>query len=147
MLWPPIVIGPGWLAERLVQLDMMDAHVKAIFQPCLRSHQESVPVERIQPLVQDALDSIEFITGPPDSRWGALRAAMGHPAPWALTYMGIGNEVGAAPPLLGGRALSCSGSIKVPCTGIGMPSLTCLSPAVHCQSHIDTLHAGVSRAA
>ena len=50
-------------------------------------------MEQIQPLVQDALDSIEFITGSPDSRWGAARAAMGHPAPWALTYMAIGNEV------------------------------------------------------
>lgn len=46
------------------------------------------------PLLQDALDSLEFLMGPTDSRWGALRAAMGHPEPWQLNYMAIGNEVG-----------------------------------------------------
>ena len=46
-------------------------------------------------MVQDALDSLEFITGPPDSKWGSLRAAMGHPEPWAIQYMAIGNEVRA----------------------------------------------------
>lgn len=46
------------------------------------------------PWVQSALDSIEFISGPPDSPWGSVRAAMGHPEPWALNYMAIGNEVG-----------------------------------------------------
>jgi alpha-N-arabinofuranosidase len=45
------------------------------------------------PFVRDALDSIEFISGPADSTWGSLRAAMGHPEPWNITYMGIGNEV------------------------------------------------------
>jgi hypothetical protein len=62
------------------------------------SHEESVPTARIQPLLQDALDSIEFITGPADSRWGALRASMGHPEPWRLPYIGIGNEVRASRP-------------------------------------------------
>ena len=59
------------------------------------SHQESVPTARIQGLVQDALDSIEFITGSAGTQWGGLRARMGHPEPWALTYIGIGNEVGS----------------------------------------------------
>lgn len=54
------------------------------------------------PLVQDALDSLEFITGPPDSTWGSLRAAMGHPEPWALNYMAIGNEVRGVLAWLGG---------------------------------------------
>lgn len=57
------------------------------------SHEESVPTAQIQPLVQDALDSIEFIMGSQDSTWGSLRARMGHPKPWKLTYIGIGNEV------------------------------------------------------
>lgn len=52
-----------------------------------------MPTAQIQPLLQDALDSIEFVTGSPDTKWGALRAAMGHPEPWALNYIGIGNEV------------------------------------------------------
>ena len=47
------------------------------------------------PFVRDALDSLEFISGPPDSRWGSLRAAMGHPQPWNVSFMAIGNEVGA----------------------------------------------------
>ena len=53
-----------------------------------------VPSRHIWQWVQDALDSIEFISGAPDSRCGALRAAMGHPQPWQLTYVAIGNEVG-----------------------------------------------------
>jgi len=42
---------------------------------------------------QDALDSVEFVTGVADTRWGGMRAAMGHPEPWALNYLAIGNEV------------------------------------------------------
>lgn len=59
------------------------------------SHQESVPTARIQALVQDALDSAEFIMGDEGTQWGAVRAAMGHPEPWSLTYIGIGNEAGS----------------------------------------------------
>ena len=57
------------------------------------SHLESVPTSKIQGMVQDALDSIEFITGDKDTQWGKLRADMGHPELWSLTYIGIGNEV------------------------------------------------------
>ena len=57
------------------------------------SHEESIPTARIQGLVQDALDSIEFITGGQETQWGRLRAQMGHPEPWSLTYIGVGNEV------------------------------------------------------
>ena len=42
--------------------------------------------------VQDALDLIEFANGPADSKWGALRAEMGHPEPFGLQMLGIGNE-------------------------------------------------------
>jgi len=42
--------------------------------------------------IQDALDLIEFANGSPTSPWGKLRAQMGHPAPFHLTMMGIGNE-------------------------------------------------------
>lgn len=42
--------------------------------------------------VNDALDFIEFCNGGTDTRWGALRAEMGHPAPFGLKYLGIGNE-------------------------------------------------------
>ena len=51
-----------------------------------------VPVEELQPYIQDALDLIEFANGGTDSKWGALRAEMGHPAPFNMKYIGIGNE-------------------------------------------------------
>lgn len=51
-----------------------------------------VPVDELGPYIQDALDLIEFANGPVDSEWGALRAAMGHPEPFGLKYIGVGNE-------------------------------------------------------
>ena len=42
--------------------------------------------------IQDALDLIEFANGPSTTPWGRKRAAMGHPAPFNLTMIGIGNE-------------------------------------------------------
>lgn len=42
--------------------------------------------------VKDALDFIEFCNGGTDTRWGALRAQLGHPQPFNLKYLGIGNE-------------------------------------------------------
>ncbi|PRW58664.1 Alpha-L-arabinofuranosidase 1 isoform B [Chlorella sorokiniana] len=56
------------------------------------AHGDSVRGADIMPWVEEALDSIEFITGPADSKWGSVRAAMGHPEPWNLTWMAIGNE-------------------------------------------------------
>jgi alpha-L-arabinofuranosidase len=48
------------------------------------------------PWVQDALDAIEYANGPADSHWGRLRAQAGHPAPFNLKYLEIGNENGGA---------------------------------------------------
>ncbi|MEE6258711.1 alpha-L-arabinofuranosidase C-terminal domain-containing protein [Plantactinospora sonchi] len=42
--------------------------------------------------IQDTLDLIEFATGPVTSTWGGLRAEMGHPAPFRLTHLAVGNE-------------------------------------------------------
>ncbi len=42
--------------------------------------------------VQDALDLVEFCRGDDSTYWGGIRAAMGHPEPFALKYIGIGNE-------------------------------------------------------
>ncbi len=42
--------------------------------------------------IQDALDLIEFANGPASSAWGAKRVAMGHPAPFNLKLIGVGNE-------------------------------------------------------
>jgi alpha-N-arabinofuranosidase len=53
---------------------------------------ELVAIEDMEPYLQDALDLIEFANGPVDSRWGSVRAEMGHPEPFHLKYLGIGNE-------------------------------------------------------
>lgn len=51
-----------------------------------------VPVDQLDPYIQDALDLIEFANGPATSTWGKVRAEMGHPEPFNLKYIGIGNE-------------------------------------------------------
>jgi alpha-L-arabinofuranosidase len=58
------------------------------------SHRESVPLDRMGAWVQDALDAIEYANGPVDSVWGSLRAKNGHPAPFNLRYIEVGNENG-----------------------------------------------------
>ena len=50
------------------------------------------PVCELDEYIQDALDLIEFANGSPDTRWGRVRAEMGHPEPFGLKYIGIGNE-------------------------------------------------------
>ncbi|NDH06238.1 alpha-L-arabinofuranosidase, partial [bacterium] len=51
-----------------------------------------VPMAQLDPYVQDALDLIEFANGPVTSTWGKKRAAMGHPKPFNLKFIGVGNE-------------------------------------------------------
>lgn len=51
-----------------------------------------VPLDSLQPYIDDALDLIEFANGDVSTHWGSLRAQMGHPAPFGLKYIGIGNE-------------------------------------------------------
>lgn len=53
---------------------------------------ECVPMGELQPHIQDVLDLVEFANGPVDSRWGAVRARLGHPAPFNLQYLCLGNE-------------------------------------------------------
>jgi alpha-N-arabinofuranosidase len=48
----------------------------------------------LQPFIEDALDEIEYITGDVNTKWGVVRARDGHPAPFPLTYIEIGNEDG-----------------------------------------------------
>lgn len=58
------------------------------------SHKENVPMDHMGEYVQDALDAIEYANGPVTSPWGALRARNGHPEPFHLKYVEIGNENG-----------------------------------------------------
>lgn len=50
------------------------------------------PLADLDPWVQDALDLIEFANGPAGSTWGAVRVSMGHPEPFRMKFLGIGNE-------------------------------------------------------
>ncbi len=59
---------------------------------CQFNTAELVPMSQLEPYVQDALDLIEFANGSADSRWGKVRAEMGHPKPFDMKMIGIGNE-------------------------------------------------------
>ena len=58
----------------------------------LYGQQDGLPMEEMDAYIQDILDLIEWANGPADSRWGSVRAAAGHPEPFGLKYLGIGNE-------------------------------------------------------
>lgn len=57
-----------------------------------RSPFEHVHMDEMGTCVQDALDLIEFANGPADSTWGAVRASMGHPEPFGMEFICLGNE-------------------------------------------------------
>lgn len=59
---------------------------------CQFNTSEVVPVEALDPYIQDALDLIEFANGGTDTKWGKVRTQMGHPAPFNLKLLGVGNE-------------------------------------------------------
>ncbi len=54
--------------------------------------QDVVPMSEMDEWVQDALDLIEWANGNENTKWGRIRAQQGHPAPFNLKYLGIGNE-------------------------------------------------------
>lgn len=56
------------------------------------SHKETIPSNQIDQYIQDALDAIEYANGPVTSVWGAARARNGHPAPFNMKYIEVGNE-------------------------------------------------------
>ncbi len=59
---------------------------------CQFNTAELVPLDDIEPYVQDAIDLIEFANGDAKSKWGKVRTQMGHPAPFNLKMLGVGNE-------------------------------------------------------
>ena len=59
---------------------------------CQFNSAELVPLDQIDSYVQDAVDLIEFANGDANSKWGKVRASMGHPDPFNLKMLGIGNE-------------------------------------------------------
>jgi alpha-L-arabinofuranosidase len=59
---------------------------------CQFNSAELVPLDQIDSYVQDAIDLIEFANGDATTQWGKVRADMGHPDPFNLKMLGIGNE-------------------------------------------------------
>lgn len=59
---------------------------------CQFNSSETAQLSDTKEYIQDALDLIEFANGPATSPWGKLRADMGHPSPFHLTMIGVGNE-------------------------------------------------------
>jgi alpha-N-arabinofuranosidase len=53
---------------------------------------QNVALSNLDPYIQDALDLIEFANGDPTTKWGKVRADMGHPASFNLKMMAVGNE-------------------------------------------------------
>ncbi|PIN18867.1 Non-reducing end alpha-L-arabinofuranosidase [Handroanthus impetiginosus] len=56
------------------------------------SHNDQVDTSDVLPFVKEILDGLEFAKGDPQSKWGSVRAAMGHPEPFDLRYVAVGNE-------------------------------------------------------
>ncbi len=59
---------------------------------CQYNSAEFASLDELDPYIQDALDLIEFANGDVSTQWGKVRADMGHPVPFNLKMMGIGNE-------------------------------------------------------
>src|SRR4051794_19154454 len=93
------------LCERLGAVPMFVAYAGMTWTPnsggafpVLNQHKIPVsdyPLDEMGPIVQDALDAIEYANGPVTSTWGLLRAKAGHPASFGLKYVEIGNEDGS----------------------------------------------------
>jgi len=73
-------------------LDMEPMYVFNCGLTCQARAPELFEGEELQALLQEAIDAIEYATAPADTKWGKVRAAAGHPAPFKMTYVEIGNE-------------------------------------------------------
>jgi alpha-N-arabinofuranosidase len=72
--------------------DLKMEPVLAVYAGYNLNHSRVKPGPALEPYVQDALDEIEYVTGSARTHWGAERARDGHPAPFKLHYVEIGNE-------------------------------------------------------
>ena len=72
--------------------DLKMQPVLAVYAGYSLSQEHVNPGHDLEPYVQDALDELEYVTGGVDTKWGAVRARDGHPRPFKLTYVEIGNE-------------------------------------------------------
>jgi alpha-L-arabinofuranosidase len=72
--------------------DLHMENVLAVYGGYSMMQEHVEPGPKLEPFVQDAMDEIEYATGSADTKWGAQRAKDGHPAPFKLAYVEIGNE-------------------------------------------------------
>ena len=72
--------------------DLKMQPVLAVYAGYSMAQEHVNPGADLDPYVQDALDEIEYVTGGADTKWGAMRAQNGHPEPFKLNYVEIGNE-------------------------------------------------------
>ena len=72
--------------------DLKMQPVLAVYAGYSMAQEHVSPGPDLDPYVQDALDEVAYITGGADTKWGAVRAQNGHPEPFALTYVEVGNE-------------------------------------------------------
>ena len=82
------------LSEKLgaEPLPVLSCGIACQYQNSDKDSKAHVDPKDLQPYIDDALDLIEFANGPVTSKWGKVRAEMGHPAPFNLKQIGIGNE-------------------------------------------------------
>lgn len=66
--------------------------VLAVYAGYSMAQEHVAPGPELAPYVQSALEEIQYVSGDPDTKWGAVRAKDGHPAPFPLTYVEVGNE-------------------------------------------------------
>ena len=84
--------GMGLLEFLLWTTDMGAEPVLALYAGYSLKGDYVKPGPDLEPFIREALDEIEYVTGPVTSKWGALRARDGHPEPFPLRYVEIGNE-------------------------------------------------------
>jgi alpha-N-arabinofuranosidase len=102
----PLVDRPGhespwgyWSSDHFGLLEFLDWCENLHMQPVLAVYagyslngEHVDPGPNLEPYVQNALDEIEYVTGGTDTQWGKVRAEDGHPQPFQLQYVEIGNE-------------------------------------------------------
>jgi len=102
----PLVDRPGhmapwtyWSTDHFGLLEFLewteDLHVEpvlAVYAGYALKHEVAKPGKELEPYVQAAVDEVEYVTGDVSTKWGAERAKDGHPAPFPLHYIEIGNE-------------------------------------------------------
>lgn len=98
--------------------------VLAVYAGYSLKQERVAPGSALEPYIQDALEEIEYVTGPVTSKWGAQRAKDGHPQPFKLRYVEIGNEdfFDGKPGSYDGRFSQFYGAIKKK-----YPHLQCIS--------------------